>query len=230
MPKEKKAESVKKKKSNYADENYKKRSTIILGVILLVFILGVALFLLNAWRNGVHVTDVFEKNRKAAIETPKEERLDTSSIEIEVTDNDFYYWTTELDNSYRISEDDEGYAAYDGCTIHIQGYVEKKGAEGHEFYWLCRKMVADTSVITTNPVHGSGTTTTAVSETSGGASTTEEVKYVTLAITVESKTPMPEDGTWIDAVGTVSVDNFGFAGIKDAKITVLPKEGKLVVA
>ncbi len=220
-----------KKKSNMVDDAYKKKSMLFCGLFLLVFIIAVALFLVNAWYNGVHVADVFEEERKAAMSTPKKQRLDTSSVEIDIDDNDFYYWTSELDYSYQIDKDNKDYAAYDGCTVHVQGKLEKKGIEGHEYYWICRKQIPDDSVATTAPAHGAKVTTTAATTEKSTTAKAEEteVRYVTLAITVKSKDKMPKAGSWVDAVGTVSVDDAGFACVNDAKVTVLEKEGKLII-
>ncbi len=220
----------KKKKSNVADAEYKKKSLIFCGVLLLVFLVAVVVVLVNAWYNGVHVADMFEDERKAAIATPKKERLDTSSVEIDVNDNTFYYWTTELDDSYQKTEDDDGYGIYEGCTIHIQGVLEKKGNEKNEYYWICRKSPVDnSSVDTTAQAHATKETTAPQTTAVSTSASSQEVQYQTLAITVKSKGKMPKDGEWVDAVGTVTVDKFGFACVDDAKITVLEKPGKLVV-
>lgn len=208
---------VKKKKSNVADDNFKKRTTVFFALLLLAFVIITVVVLVLAWYNGNHRIDVFtdDTNRVAAI--GKEERLDKSSIEIELNEDNFYNWVVELDSSYQAGAHDWNNKRYDGCTIHLQGVFHTNVYGKRKVYMVNRQYYDDAF-------------TNGETNKNGEALTDRSAYYHEIGLPVVFEGEVPEDGTWVDVVGTVSVDwTNALAGVKDATVTVMETEGNYTV-
>lgn len=207
----------KKKKSKVADDSFKKKTSIIFGLLLVAFVAAVVVVLISAWYNGNHRIDVFTKdtNRVAAISM--EERLDTSSVEIELDENNFFNWVTELDLSYQAGGHDWNRERYDGSTIHFQGVFMTKEYGKKKVYMVNRQYFDDTF-------------TNGETDSDGEAVTDDSAYYHEIGLPVVFDGDIPEEGAWVDVVGTVSADwTKTLAGVKNASVTVLETEGTFTV-
>lgn len=209
--------AVKKKKSRVADDNFKKKTTVLFAFVLVAFVIAVVVILILAWYNGNHRVDVFtdDTNRVAAI--GMEERLDKSSVEIELDDNNFYNWVIELDSSYQASGHDWNKERYEGCTIHLQGVFRTEVYGKQKVYMVYRQYYDNTF-------------TNGETNKNGEALTDRSAYYHDIGLPVVFEGEMPEEGTWVDVVGTVSADwTKTLAGVKDAVVTVMETEGNFTI-
>ena len=193
------------KKSNVADAAFKKKVTIINGCILLAFIIGLCVFLGYTVSRADSYKDRLEAEIIAAKEAALVKDSDKSVIDIEVTDEMYVDWMLAIDESYHkhdhAGEEHENTGlvekeCFDGNTIHFQGVFEiVKVGESSEEYWVYRKYI----------------------DVEGGENK--------IPIEVQFKGEVPENGAWVDVVGTVS-SNYGLSCIKEATVTVLDESEK----
>jgi len=186
------------KKSDIADDAFKKKVTIINGCILLVFIIGLVSFLVYSWAKNESYPERFAAEVEAAKQAALVTDSDKSVIDIEVTDEMFIDWSEIIFHSYlphgEYSEIKHG--CFEGNTIHMQGVFEIVQLSGGKQQYLIYRKYID--------VDGN------------------ENKVPTEII---FEGDIPENGAWIDVVGIVSSNN-GLSCIKDAKVTVLDSKDK----
>ena len=210
MAKKKKADTPKPKNSSVADEAFKKKVTAIFGSILLIFIIGVVVVLVNAWNNGSRRYDNFVKETQLAQELALKRKAGEAveGTDIELNEDNFYYWITALDASYQADNDSPDYGIYDGCTIHLQGIFRIKEYVNGKIinYWVVRTYEHEHEG---DEHEGEDHEETAVHE--------EE-----LPIEVIFDGDIPNDGDWVDVTGVVAVDSTGsLSAVRDAKLTVI---------
>ena len=205
MSKKKKAQTPEKKNSSVADAAFKKKVTAIFGSILLVFIIGVAVVLFNAWNNGSRQYDIFLKEAAQAkiLAEKRKAGEDVEGTDIELNKKNYYYWITAIDESYQADNDSPEYGIYDGCTIHLQGIFRiKEYVDGKIInYWVVR---------TYEHEHEG-------EEHEEAAAHEEE-----LPIEVFFDGDITKDGEWVDVTGVVAVDSTGsLSAVRDASVTVI---------
>lgn len=209
MSKKKTANTPKpKNSSSVADAAFKKKVTAIFGSILLVFIIGVAVVLLNAWNNGSRQYDIFveEAQRAQELSLKRKAGENVEGIDIELNEKNYYYWISAIDESYQADNDSPDYGIYDGCTIHLQGIFRiKEYVDGKYInYWVVRTYEHEHE----GEEHG---------EHEEAAAHEEE-----LPIEVMFDGDIPKDGDWVDVTGVVAVDSTGsLSAVKDATVTVI---------
>ena len=209
MSKKKKANTPKpKNSSSVADAAFKKKVTAIFGSILLVFIIGVVVVLLNAWNNGSRQYDIFVKEAQRAQELSLKRKAgeDVEGIDIELNEKNYYYWITAIDDSYQADVDSPDYGIYDGCTIHLQGIFRiKEYVDGKVInYWVVRTYEHNHE----GEEHD---------EHEEAAVHEEE-----FPIEVMFEGDIPKDGDWVDVTGVVAVDSTGsLSAVRDATVAVI---------
>ncbi len=203
--KTKKPETNKAKKSDVADAAFKKKVTIINGCILLAFIVALGIFFAYTVAQENTYQDRLEAEIIAAKEAALVKDSDPSVIDIEVTDEMYIDWMLAIEESYH-KHDHEGEEhentglvepnCFEGNTIHFEGVIEAVSiGNDKKEYWVYRKYL---------DVEGAENR---------------------ISIPVHFEGEIPEDGTWVGVVGTVS-SNYGLSCIKDATVTVLEQSAK----
>lgn len=219
------------KAEDYADAAFRKKVTIIMGSILLVFIVGVVAVILGAKLKTDNHNKEFErieneflaesqeiKQRLADIEANGGKLEDKAVVEINVTDENYSYWIQALDASYQLDDTDPDYACYRGATINVEGqFVKRVFAGGTVNYWLYR----------THEDHDHAhEATEAVSNEDTTESQDTKIPLAELSdpielILADKDAEIPEDGTWVKVSGIVGIDSYGsLSAIHDAVITV----------
>ena len=212
MVKDKAYGTVEKQKSKAADAAYKKKSIIKAGIVLLVFILGIAAVLFYAWYNGNRRYDQFVKDSQRAQALSQKRRAGETveGIDIEINDDNYYYWITELDASYQAPNHSRDYGKYDGCTIHLQGIFKVKEYVNGKIinYWVVRNYEQEYTDRDTGK---------------------KAVYEQELPIEVIFDGDIPKDGDWVDVTGAVALDSTNsLSAVRDAKLTVIEPQDILV--
>ncbi len=222
-----------KKKSNVADAAFKKKVTIFNACLLLVFALGVCGVIFFAWYNNNKENGDYNKRQKAfeieskvvleqleKIEADGGSHEDKRAVKIELTDENFYNWIALLDSTYNKQSDEEGYAAYGGAEIHLQGMFLTREYPGNRIvYWVYRN-------------NGSGAQNdhsyrTQQKDASGEVSAEDIAKMIPIEVILRDGQEVPENGTWVDVTGVVGPDTFkNLSAARDAVITVMETPGK----
>ncbi|MBS7360306.1 MAG: hypothetical protein KIG53_06855, partial [Oscillospiraceae bacterium] len=215
---------------DYADAAFRKKVTIINGVVLLAFLVGIVSIVLFGWADNKRKNEEFFEI-KAAYEEERDNVLaelqeidnkggtfeDKRSVKIEVTDDTFSYWLSDLDKSYQGDRDTEDYGKFGGAEIHIQGiFVTREYAGGNQ-YWVYRLHS-----------HGEGENHGAAHNHSdegdedaliNGHSIDEILPFEVVLADGEE---VPKDGQWVDVVGVVGPDSTkNLSGIRSAVVTVM---------
>lgn len=204
-------------RKDYADDSYKKKVTVVMGCILLVFVVGVIGVLVNAWVQTEKHNKEFEAREQAFL-AEKETVLaqlataktdeEKAKVKIVLTDDNFSDWIATLDASYQLGAGEEGYAAFDGASIKLQGmFVTKEFVDGKIVqYWVQRyhsheeKEHEDHTDHETVPIE---------------------------VIFADKDFPVPTDNTWVDVTGVVSVDSTNnLSAVRNAVITVMDEPGE----
>lgn len=212
------------KKSDYADAAFKKKVTIINICILSVFVVGVIAVIVAGWYNTKLEDERFEQieqaffEERASVEAALEKiekdggsHDDKSQVKIEVTDENFSYWITALDDSYQAEKDSEDYAAFGGAEIHIQGMFYTREFEGGAVqYWVFR-----------NQSHEG--------HEHSGEEHEEEFnisEMIPIEVIFDEDVEIPENGTWVDVKGIVGPDSTkNLSGIRYAEMTIMDEPG-----
>ena len=223
------------KAEDYADAAFRKKVTIIMGSILLVFIIGVVAVLVGAKVKTDNHNKEFErieneflaesqsvKQKLAEIEANGGKFEDKAVVEINVTDDNYTYWIEVLDASYNCDKNDPDYGCYRGATIHLQGHFVKRVFYGNTVnYWVYRPH--------DDAEHGhshSVTTDTADTSEVKGNPNDPKIPIETISAPIEvifadKNAEIPEDGAWVDVTGVVGVDSNGsLSAIHNAIVTV----------
>lgn len=205
-------------RKNYADDAYKKKVTIIMGCILLAFVVGVIGVLVGAWVETEQHNKEFEAKEQAflsekdaalaQLENSKTEE-EKAKVQIVLNDENFSDWIAALDASYQLSADEEGYAAFEGASIKLQGmFVTKEFGEENKTvqYWVQRY------------------------HSHGEEEHTDHTNYETIPIEVifaEKDFSVYEDNTWVEVTGIVGVDSTNsLSAVREAVVTVMDEPGE----
>ncbi len=203
------------KREDYADATFRKKVTIIMGCILLAFVIGLVSLITYAWWDS----NSFIREQNSILTALEEAKTDEdrAKVKIDVNDDDYVEWVSELDRTYNMASDEEGYGIYDGAAIHIQGMIKTKVFGEGKYqtiqYWLCR-----------NSVHSH-------EEHHEDETPEEHLQEIPIEIIYANpKQEIPEDGTWVDVTGYVGVASTGsLSAVVDAEMTIMETPGVEVV-
>ncbi len=220
------------KREDYADAAFRKKVTIIMGSVLLVFVIGVVAVLVGSWYNTEQHNKAFEVAQAAfaaesdavvkaldEIEAKSDNYDDKAQVKIEVTDDNFYNWIAALDSSYNCSDDDEIHAQYGGASIHLQGFFYTREYDGgFTQYWVCRKHSHDEHNGHNHESH------------EGEVTNTDEINIGELVpieiIFLDEDQEIPKDGTWIDVTGVVGPGSVStLSAVRYAEISIMDEPG-----
>ncbi len=223
---------------DYADATFRKKVTIIMCCILLVFVIGVVGVLLNAHLKTEKHNEEFQriedefkiqsqaiKEQLAQIESNGGKPEDKASVKIEVTDENYSYWVRALDASYQLQESDPDYACYSGATIHVQGQFVKRVFTGDAVnYWLYRSH--------DDHAHGEDSDSADDVETTVADDESVQIKDTKIPLELlndpielkfDGDVTIPEDGAWVDVNGIIGIDsNNSLSAIHHTQMTVIP--------
>ena len=212
-------------RKDYADAEYRKKTTIAFGCILLVFVIGIATFISIAGYKNHQENERFEAIKAAyiaerdqvladlqEIEADGGSYEDKRSVKIELTDDTFSYWIYDLDESYQGDRESDTYGSFSGAEIHLQGMFVTREYPGNVIqYWVYRKHSHD--------------------EHDGHDHSDEKVEedvseMIPIEVIFEDDVEIPEDGTWVDIVGIVGPDSTkNLSGVREAKMTIMDAPG-----
>lgn len=213
------------KKEDYADAAFRKKVTIIMCSILLVFVIGVVAVLVNVWLETEQHNKEFEAKEQAFLAEKDAvlaqlEKIDAeggsfedkAQVKIQLTDDNFSDWIATLDATYQLSEDDEGYAAYKGATIELEGlFTTREFAGGAIQYWVYRYHSHD------GDEHEHDHTDEASSD---------ELIPIEV-IFLDENASIPEDGAWVKVTGVVGPDSTkNLSAVRNAVVTVMDESGE----
>lgn len=216
-------------RKDYADAAFRKKVTIIMSSILLVFVIGVCAVIFAGWYNNEQLNKEFEQE-VAAFNTEKEQIKaslkkiedeggdikDKAQVKIEVRDVNFIDWINELDASYQCDEKDELHAAYGGATIHIEGLFVTREFKSGTQYWLYRKHTHEDGVEHNH-------------EHKEGESHEDELnvgEMIPIEVIFADGEEIPEDGAWVDVTGVVGPDSTrSLSAVRLAKVKVCDEKG-----
>ncbi len=213
------------RKEDYADAAFRKKVTIIMGSILLVFIIGVIAVLVGAWVKTEQHNREFEAMEQAFI-AEKDSVLqqlqnidanggtfeDRAAVKITLTDDNFSDWIALLDSTYALEKDDPGYAAYKGATIELEGLFITRDFSGNTEYWVYR-------------LHSHGDHADHDHEGEGEESSCERIPIE--VIFLDTKAEIPEDGAWVKVTGVVGPNSLkNLSGVRNAVVTVMEESGE----
>ena len=206
-------------REEYADAAFRKKVTIIMGCILLVFVIGVCAVIFAGWYKNEQHNKEFEE-KAAAFQVEKnnikaelakyEEYDDKAAVVIDVNDDNFYDWIAELDSTYQLDSKDKNYAAYGGATIKLQGMFVTKEFSGVTVYWVYR-----------SHSHDEGDHSHEHGEEAG-----EEIP-IEIIFRDDSEVEIPKDGTWVEVTGIVGPDSTkNLSAVRYAEIKVMDEPGQ----
>lgn len=211
------------KKSNYADAAFRKKVTTINLCILGAFVIGVIAVIVAGWYNTKLEDERFEQIEQAffeerdsvlasleKIEKDGGSHDDKSQVKIEVTDENFSYWITALDDSYQ-TQDEDVYGSFGGAEIHLQGMFYTREFEGGAVqYWVFR-----------NQSHEGHEHSSEEHEEEFNIS-----EMIPIEVIFQEEIDVPTDGTWVDIKGIVGPDSTkNLSGIRYAEMTIMDEPG-----
>ena len=210
-------------KENYADAAFRKKVTIIMCSILLVFVIGVVGVLVKTWVDTEKHNQEFEAKEQAFI-AEKEAVLaqlqeidanggtfeDRAAVKITLTDENFSDWIAVLDSTYQAEADDPNYAAYKGATIEVEGLFVTRDFSGIKEYWVYR--------LHSHDGHNH----------SGEEADESDCEQIPIeVIFLDSNAEIPADGTWVKATGVVGPSSTKtLSAIRNAVVTVMDEPGE----
>ncbi len=209
-------------RKDYADAAFRKKVTIIMGCILLAFVIGIVVVIYAGWYNTEQLNKEFEQ-QQAVFNSEKDaakqaiERIeadggkfeDKAQVKIELTDENFVDWISVLDASYNVGKDGEGYAAFGGATIHLQGMFVTREYSNSTQYWVYRKHT-----------HEEG------HQHEHSESEVGEMIPIEVIFRDDAEVEIPKDGTWVDVTGIVGPDsNKSLSAVRYAEMKVIDEHG-----
>ena len=220
------------KAEDYADAAFRRKVTTIMGIILLVFVIGVVAILGGAAaitkdhnmeferiENEFKTESAAVKAQLAEIEAKGGKFEDKAVVVINVNDENYSYWVQALDASYQLDESDPDYACYRGATINVEAQFVKRVFVGNTVnYWLYRTHDEHDHAHheETEPVSGEDTT-----ESKDTKIPLEDLGDPIELIFADKNAEIPADGTWVKVSGVVGVDSYGsLSAIHNAVVTV----------
>lgn len=218
-------------RKDYADAAFRKKVTIIMGSLLLVFIVAVVGVLVGAWAKTEQHNKEFEA-KEQAFKAECESTLaalkkiddeggtfeDRAQVKITLTDDTFSNWVTTLDDSYQLASEDEGYAAYKGATIELEGVFHIKELQGgNVLYWVYRLHSHD------------GEEHDHEHDVDSAEVSTNEMVPIEV-IFLDEDAPLPAEGDWVKVTGVVGPDSSkNLSGVRNAVLTVMDEHGETYV-
>ncbi len=214
------------RREDYADAAFRKKVTIIMGSILLIFVVGVVAVLVGEWVRVEKHNQQFEANLQAfeaerkdvlaqlqAIDEKGGSFEDKAAVKIKLTDDNFSDWIAALDATYQIPEDAEGYAAYKGATIELEGmFITREFKGGAIQYWVYRYHSHDNDHLEHEHDH------------EGEDANAERVPIE--VIFLDDKAEIPKDGEWVKVTGVVGPDSTrNLSAVREAVVTVMDEAG-----
>lgn len=215
------------KREDYADAAFRKKVTIIMGSLLLVFIVAVVGVLVGAWAKTEKHNKEFEAKEQAFL-AEKETALtalkkidseggtfeDKAQVKITLNDDNFSDWITALDDSYQLKAEDEGYAAFKGATIELEGVFHIKELKGgNVFYWVYRLHSHD------------GEDSDHEHNVEGEVATNEMIPIE--VIFLDENAELPKEGDWVKVTGVVGPDStHNLSAVRNAVVTVMDEHGE----
>lgn len=224
-----------KKKGEYADAAYRKKVSIIMLCILCAFIIGVTVFVLIGWQNRKNedkrLDDIelqFQADRDSVrdqlreIEANGGTHEDKRAVKIEVNDDNFIYWISEIDSTYNTDKENARYAMYGGAEIHLQGvFITRKFAGNNKQYWVYRRQKEDDANRLATLVTGE-----IPLDEKGDVDVTNMGTMYSIEVILDDNAEIPANGTWVDVRGVVGPDTFkSLSGVRDATLTVMAEPG-----
>jgi hypothetical protein len=209
---------------DYADAAFRKKVTIIMGSVLLVFIIGLVIFLIVS-----KVQYDFEGQRDDVIKALAEAGDDPAAraeVKIELDDKNYSYWISVLNESYQIDESDPDYACFEGATITLQGqFVTRVFSGQYVQYWVYRTHDDHEHEHADNghdheetASHAMGETTTENRDTKIPLSEINDP----IEIYFDGDVEIPADGTWVEVTGIIGPDTSNsLPVIHDAQIKII---------
>ncbi len=220
------------RREDYADAAFKKKVTIIMGSILLVFIIGVSVILVGGWADTQKHNKAFEEQQQRfkeekeniikeleAIDAAGESAENRAKVKIKVTDENFYDWVLALDSSYNVPKDDDGYAVFDGATVELEGLFLKRVYKGGTVEYLVYRLHQHD-----DEVHNHGEDSHEHEE-STDVSTADMVPIEVIFLDEDAE--IPEDGAWVKVTGVVGNGSIAtnYSAIHNAEVTVIEEPG-----
>ncbi len=221
------------KREDYADAAFRKKVTIIMGSILLVFVIGIVGALGYTWWKTEQHNKAFDAAAAAfkaeteavvkaldEIEAESDNFDDKAQVKIEVTDDNFSDWIAALDASYNCDKNSEDYAKFGGASIHLQGmFFTRDFGNGNIQYWVYRE----------HSHEGHEHSDHKESEHSDVPSISNMVPIE--IIFSDSDQEIPEDGTWVDVKGVVGPDSYkSLSAVRYAEIEIMKEAGTKAVS
>ena len=203
--------------------------------ILCAFIIGVTVFVLIGWQNRKNedkrLDDLelqFQADRDSVrdqlreIEANGGTHEDKRAVKIEVNDDNFIYWISEIDSTYSTDKENARYAMYGGAEIHLQGvFITRKFAGNNKQYWVYRRQKEDDANRLATLVTGE-----IPLDEKGDVDVTNMGTMYSIEVILDDNAEIPANGTWVDVRGVVGPDTFkSLSGVRDATLTVLPEPG-----
>ncbi len=220
------------RREDYADAAFKKKVTIIMGSVLLAFIIGIVAILVGGWVKTQKHNEELEA-REQRFEADKARVLqelkaiddkggtfeDRAQVKITITDENYSEWIAVLDESYSLPEDEDGYAAFKGATVEIEGLFYKNVYDGGNYEYLVYRIHDHTG-----DAHNHD------EESHEGEETTEVSLSDMIPIEVvfaDKDASVPADGEWVKVTGVVGPGSIAinYSAIRNAEVTVLEEAG-----
>ncbi len=212
-------------RKDYADAAFRKKVTIIMGSVLLVFVVAVCAVLFSAWYNTEQknaefdrLAEIFKAEKTQIltqlneIEAKSDNFDDKAQVKIELTDENFVDWITVLDASYQADSESEEYAQFGGATIHLQGMFHVKTFENVDVvqYWVYR-----------NHTHEEG------AHHEHDENVPSEMVPIEVIFPDDADVKIPEEGAWVDVTGIVGPDSTkNLSAVRFAQIEIMEEPGQ----
>lgn len=214
------------RKEDYADAAFRKKVTIIMFSILLVFVIGVAGVLVKGWIDTEKHNQEFEAHEQAFL-AEKDDVLarlkeidanggsfeDRAAVKITLTDENFSDWIALLDSTYSCGEESPDYAAFKGASIEVEGLFITREFSAKTEYWVYR-------------LHSH-------EEHNGHDHSSEEIDESTCeqipieVIFLDKNAEIPEDGAWVKVTGVVGPSTFKtLSAVRNAELTIMDEAGE----
>ena len=215
------------KREDYADAAFRKKVTVIMACVLLVFIVAVVAVLGGAWAKTEQHNKEFEAIEQAFL-AEKEDVLaalkkidseggtfeDKSKVKITFTDDTFSYWIATLDGSYQLNSEDESYAAFKGASVELEGLFRIREFTGGQVqYWVYRYHSHDDEDIAHEH------------DVDQEFSTKEMIPIE--VIFLDENAELPKEGDWVKVTGVVGPDStHNLSAVRNAVVTVMDEHGE----
>ncbi len=208
-------------RKDYADAAFRKKVTIIMGCILLVFVIGICAVIFAGWYNNEQLNkeynaqlEAFNQEKSSVLQALEQIEADggthedKAQVKINLEDHNFIDWISVLDASYQGDRESESYAQFGGATIHLQGMFITKEFTGGTQYWVYRNHIHEG---TEHHEH----------------SDSEDMIPIEVIFRDDEEVAIPEDGTWVDVTGIVGPDStVNLSAVRYAEMEIMEEAGE----